>query len=62
MCGRHFVQPGGPEKGSLVKCVLVMEYIEAVKEYYLSISYDRTNQCPAIYYSDMGGLSPIKIM
>ena len=41
MCGKHFIQPGGQPQGCLVKCVLVMEYIETVKEYYLSIAYDR---------------------
>ena len=62
MCGKHFVQPGGHSKGNLVKGVLVMEYIEAVKRYYISIAYDRVNQCPSIYYSDKGGLSAMKII
>lgn len=57
MCGKNFVQPGGDPDGNLVKCVLVMEHIETVKEYYLSIAYDRKNQCPSIYYSDKGGMS-----
>ena len=43
MCGKNFVQPGGDPDGNLVKCVLVMEHIETVKEYYLSIAYDRKN-------------------
>lgn len=53
--------PSSTDQGYLVNCVLVMEHITALEEFYISIQYDRKRQQPVIIYSKHGGLILHKI-
>lgn len=61
MLGKHLVLPSGPKNGLMCNSVLVMEHLDIVKQYFLAISYDRKTSMPVIIYSDVGGLSYIKL-
>lgn len=62
MVGKHIVTPHQLDDlyykttptGLLCRCVYVMEMLETVKKFYISISLDRTHNCPVIKYLNLG--------
>jgi len=46
----------------LCRCVYVLEKLDVLSKFYISIKLDRDAGVPVIYYSKMGGMSHSKIM
>jgi len=62
MCGKHMttstmMDKDHMERGWLCNSVLVYEKLEVLKEFFISIDYDRNIQKPVITYSSRGGMT-----
>jgi succinyl-CoA synthetase beta subunit len=56
MCGKLMSIPTN-NRGVLCNSVLVYEKLEVLKEFFLSIDYDRKSMKPVITYSERGGMT-----
>jgi succinyl-CoA synthetase beta subunit len=56
MLGQSLITKQTPPKGLLVNKVYVTEALEYVDEFYLAMTIDRSNYCPAIIISRAGGV------
>jgi succinyl-CoA synthetase beta subunit len=54
MCGKVLTVPESTE-GYLCRCVYITEELDALKEFYLSVSMDRVKACPVITYGAWNG-------
>ena len=57
MLGKHLVLPTTGPRGLLCTSVLVMEYLDVERQFFLSITLDRKTMQPLVTYSDVGGLA-----
>ena len=61
MCGnRLIVKEKTGKEGYICNSIFIVERFKVEKELFLHIGYDIENQCVAIFYSDMGGISFVK--
>jgi succinyl-CoA synthetase beta subunit len=56
MCGKRLVLPSTGNQGFLCNCVFISERLKVKNEIFLSVSYDRNKEMPAITYSNRGGM------
>ena len=55
MCGQHFINKYTPPGGIVCPAVLVMEEVDFIDQYFISLTIDRKTWNPIFTYSKYGG-------
>lgn len=62
MCGKHFINKYTPPNGIVCPAVLVMEEVDFIDQYFISLTIDRKTWNPVFTYSKNGGPTIEKLL